>query len=167
MSDLSEFFFSSSPAVVRLQLLEISHPSFSTTYRVVRNAVGGVSVTHEGPAGPFAYTHYPMKIRVVGSGNDLDQSVEVSFGDLGQTLPNEIASAMEENTMHTKPTMVYREYRSDDLDAPLGTPLTLQITTIVFNRTGATFEAKPPAFNRTRTGELYTIAKFPMLRGFV
>lgn len=167
MSDLSDFFFGSSPATVRLQLLEISHPSFSTTYRVVRNAIGGISVTHEGPAGPFAYTHYPLKIKVVGSGNDLEQAMEISFGDVGQVLPNEIAAVMEANTTQTKPSVTYREYSSDNLTVPLGTPLTHEITTIAFNKQGATFTTKPPAFNRTRTGKLYTIAQFPMLRGFI
>jgi hypothetical protein len=167
MSDLSEFFFGSSPAVVRLQLLEISHPDFSTTYRVVRNAVGGVSVTHEGPAGPFAYAHYPLKINVVGSGNGLEQSLEVVFGDLGQVLPTEIAAVMQANTMQTKPILKYREYRSDDLTAPLSAVQTFQVTTVAFTKTGAAISAKPPSFNRTRTGELYTIEKFPMLRGFI
>lgn len=50
---------------------------------------------------------------------------------------------------------------------PVRGPFTLEINTIAFTKEGCTFSAKPPAFNRVRTGEYYTIEKFPMLRGFL
>lgn len=115
MSDLSQFFFSSPPAVVRYQLIELSHPNFTQTYRLVRNATNGLYVKHEGSAVPTFYTYMPMRLEEIGTDNSLDQSLEVSFGDLGSYLPLEIELISKNNAMDTKPTLVYREYRSDEI----------------------------------------------------
>lgn len=48
MSEYSEFFLNSPSTVVQLETLEISHPHFTKTYRVVRNATQGVTVDVEG-----------------------------------------------------------------------------------------------------------------------
>ncbi len=50
---------------------------------------------------------------------------------------------------------------------PMFGPFTMQINSIAFNKSGCTFTAKPKAFNRARTGEIYDIGRFPMLVGFV
>lgn len=113
MSELSDFFFTSAPAAVRFQLLEIYHPSFSTTYRIVRNSTGGVYVNHENEDFPTFYQYLPMRIEEIGSDNSMDQSLEVTIGDLGELIPIEIELATSANTMNTKPTLTYREYRSD------------------------------------------------------
>lgn len=167
MSELSEFFFTAPPAVVRLQLLEISHPNFSASYKVVRNAVGGVAVIHEDASGPHTYDYFPMEIRTMGSTGSMDQELEVTLGDLGEILPQELDNVREANGMQTKPTVIYREYSSADLLEPLFGPFTLLVNSIAFNKTGCIFTAKPVAFNRGRTGEVYDVGRFPMLRGFV
>jgi hypothetical protein len=50
---------------------------------------------------------------------------------------------------------------------PMFGPFTMQINSIAFNKSGCTFTAKPKAFNRARTGEIYDIGRFPMLAGFL
>lgn len=115
MTELADFFFTAPPAAVRFQLLEISHPSFSTTYRIVRNSPGGVYVNHEDEAFPTFYQYLPLKLEEIGSENNLDQSLNITVGDLGELIPTEIELANAANTMGTKPTLVYREYRSDDV----------------------------------------------------
>lgn len=324
MSNFSQFFLNTSSKVVRLDLLEFSHPDFSKLYRIVRNAVAGVSVTLEDTTtGVFAY--YPVKLSPTGSNNDLDQSIEVLFGDLGQMLPQELdrtvrptslvinggacigvwadssgnvigepflvgnggqffvpynATALQvgmndgggysdnqghwnisinggaatgvtptnrpwtssgglnpqypynqsgstapvqravtpgsvitiaitltaglssgsllvdgfgdpslpDNTDYgssststpgvwvhrdpnpgsiIKPTMIYRSYRSDDLTAPLDGPYKFQVNNISFKKEGATFSCGAPRLNYTATGEVYTMDRFPMLKGFL
>lgn len=166
--NLTEYFFASPPAVVKYQLFEISHPNFSSTFRIIRNAVygGEIDVTHEGPDGPYTYTHYPVEIKTMGSTGNMDQEMEITFGDLGTILPLQLDQIKEANGMQTKPTIVYREYSSEDLNEPMFGPFTLSINNIAFNKTGAIFTAKPIAFNRGRTGEVYDVGRFPMLRGF-
>lgn len=165
MSLLSAFFFATSPAIAQLQLLEIAHPAFSATYHFTRSILAGVVVTHEGGVGPFVYTYMPMSIKPVGSGNDMDQQIEVSIGDVGTVLPAELDSVANANKMTIKPTITYREYKSDDLTLPLYGPFVFQIDRISFNRSGATTTAKAAAFNKGRVGLYYTLSLFPMLKG--
>lgn len=166
MSDYSEFFLSSPRSVVQLQLLEISHPSFTQTYYLVRNARNGVTVTHE-DASVHDYTYLPMRITQSDSRDDLDAGINVQFGDLGVILPNELDQVYLDDTYQTPPVVRYRVYRSDDLTQPLYGPLVLQIRSISQDHEGAAFEGKAPRLNLNRTGRLYTVAEFPTVRGFL
>lgn len=165
MSAYSEFFLNSSKAVVQLQLLEISHPNFSQTFRLVRNARAGITVTHE-DATTRVYQYVPMKITQSSSRDDLDTGINVQFGDLGEILPRELDAIAASNGYNTPPTVKYRVYRSDDLTQPLYGPLTLQLRNVSLDELGSAFDAKAPRLNFTRSGLLYTFNAFPMLRGF-
>lgn len=166
MSSYAEFFLNSKSSVVQLETLEISHPNFTKVYRVVRNAVEGVSVTLE--TGDFAtFDYYPLQIENAGIRDDLDQSIKINLGDLGDVLPKELDEVSSNNGFGTKPIVVYRTYRSDDLSRPLFGPVTLEVSTFAFNREGSTFEAKAPSLNINKTGEVYSLDRFPMLRGFL
>jgi len=166
MSDYSEFFLSSKSSIVQLELLEISHPDFTQTYYIVRNATNGVTVTLE-DLSVQEFTYYPLKITNVGNREDLDFGLRIDLGDLGEVLPVEIDAISSASGFETKPTIKYRTYRSDDLTAPLLGPYTLEVDAFSFNREGSSFEARAPSLNINRTGELYKIDRFPMLRGFL
>jgi len=166
MSNYADFFLRCASSIVQLELLEITHPSFTKKYRIVRNAVEGVTVKLEtGEIATFDY--YPLQISVGASRDDLDQSIVVNIGDLGEVLPKEMDAVKEANSFLTKPNVLYRTYRSDDLTEPMLGPIFLQIEAFSFNKEGATFEAKAPALNVTKTGELYKFDRFVMLRGFL
>jgi hypothetical protein len=165
MSRYTDFFLNSGSHVAQLELLEISHPSFSQVYRIVRNKVGGVTVTLEdGSTQTFDY--YPVKITPTTSKNDLDQELTVDFGDLGTVLPQELDAVANDNTWDTKPVMLFRTYRSDDLGAPMLGPIRYEINVVPFKQQGATLQASAASLNQNATGELYTTDRFPMLRGF-
>lgn len=166
MSDYAAFFLNSPSSTVQLDLIEIEHPHFTQRYRKVRNARLGVTVTLEtGEEATFDY--YPLRIRPTGSADDLDQILKIDLGDLGEVLPLELDAVTEANGMGVKPIVRYRIYRSDDLSEPMYGPLLLEVQTFSFAREGASFEAKAPSLNINRTGELYHIERFPMLRGFL
>lgn len=166
MPDYAEFFLNSKSSVVQLELLEISHPDFTQTYYVVRNNTEGVTVTLEDLT-EQAFDYYPLKVTPAGSREDLDFGVRVDLGDLGEVLPVELDAVASASGYGTKPTVKYRLYRSDDLTAPMLGPYTLEVTAFSFTREGASFEAKAPSLNVNRTGELYRVDRFPMLRGFL
>lgn len=171
MSEYTEYFLNSKSSVVQLELLEITHPSFTKPYRIVRNAIRGVTVTLEGTApGNGASVHfdyYPLKITPNETRDNLDCAFNIEVGDLGEVLPIELDAVSAADTFETKPTVIYRTYRSDDLTKPLFGPLILEIGEINFNDTGAVFEAKAPSLNVSQTGEIYSVSRFPMLRGFM
>ena len=166
MATYSEFFLNSKSSVVQLELLEISHPDFTKVYRVVRNAVQGVTVTLETGASA-AFDYYPLRIENNGSRDDLDQSFTITLGDLGEVLPVELDSVADADGFSVKPVVTYRTYRSDDLSRPLFGPVLLEVESFAFNREGSTFTAKAPSLNINKTGEIYTLERFPMLRGFL
>lgn len=166
MSEYSEFFLKSSGSIVQLECLAISHPNFTKTYYVVRNAANGISATYENGV-TYAHDYYPMKIETLGARGDLDQGFNISFGDLGDIIPKELDAVFSADGFLEKPLLYYRTFRSDDLSKPLFGPLKLQITTFSFTREGAAFEAKAPALNINKTGKYYRPSKFPMLRGFL
>jgi hypothetical protein len=166
MSEYSEFFLNSGSNVAELECIEIIDPDFSQVYRKVRNAVNGVTVTHE-DGSVHEYEYYPLQIKPIGSGNDLDQVLEVQLGDLGNIIPKELDAKRAADSLRTKPILKYRTYRSDDLSAPLYGPITLEISSLPSTKEGWALRAEAPRLNMTATGELYTTTDFPTLRGFI
>lgn len=166
MSDIYEFFLSARSTVVRLECVEISHPNFSQTYRVVRNHVSGVTVTLE-TAATATFTYYPLRITRQGMADDLDFAIQVDWGDLGGIAPAEIARVKANDGFGTKPTVVYRTYRSDDLTTLLEGPITLEVSSVANDGEKCAFVAKAPTLNLNRTGEVYDKLRFPGLVGFL
>lgn len=164
MSAYTEFFLSGLRSAVQLELLEISHPNFLHTYRKVRNARKGVTVTLEDSTSK-TFDYLPMKLTNLGTRDDLDSGVGVSFGDLGKIIPKELTRIKEEDGFDTPPTVKYRTYSSNNLTAPLFGPINLEIKTFSTKREGCSFEAKAPQLNYSATGMLYKLDRFPMLRG--
>ncbi len=112
--ELADFFFTSHPAAVQLQTIEITHPNFTTAFRFVRNDPRGILAYNEGLDGPYPYAYLPMEIKTLGTTNSLDQSMEITLGDLGQIIPAQLQILSDGNGFQTKPVLVYREYRSDE-----------------------------------------------------
>lgn len=166
MSQYTEFFLNCPASIVQLELLEISHPNFTQTYYVVRNALAGVTVTHEDSTS-HDYVYYPMEIKPNGLTDNLDQKLTITFGDLGEVLPAELDAVNSAGGFTIKPTLKYRTYRSDALSVPLFGPLVLELSNLSFTDKGLSFDAEAPKLNNLTTGELYTIDRFPMLRAFL
>lgn len=166
MSKYTEYFLNSSSSVVQLELLEIAHPNFSKTYRLVRNNTKGVRVKLEdGIFYDFEYA--PIRISLSNEKNDLDQIIKIDLGDLGEIIPTELDLIETANSYSIKPSLKYRTFRSDDLETVLYGPLILEIKSFSFTREGSTFEAKAPSLNISKTGEIYSLDRFPMLRGLL
>jgi hypothetical protein len=167
MSEYSEYFLNSKASIAQLELIEISHESFSQTWRLVRNATRGVTVDHDSEETGVEYVYCPMRLELSGPKDDLDQTLRVTIGDVGEIIAKEIALVIADDTGDEYPTLKYRIYRSDVLTAPLFGPLNLQIKKVNMSPEGSQFEARAPSLNNNRTGELYSIARFPMLRGLL
>jgi len=166
MPDYATFFLNSLSSVAQLELLEITHPDFTQDYFIVRNATNGVTVTLEDLSSQD-FKYYPLKITSVGTRENLDFGVRVDLGDLGEVLPVELDAVAAAAGYGVKPVVKYRTYRSDDLTAPLYGPVTLEAGDFSFTRDGCSFEAKAPSLNISETGEIYSLDRFPMLRGFL
>lgn len=167
MTAYAEYFLNSRSDVVQLELIAVDHPDFTQPYRFVRNASAGVTVdlAPDDLAVDFAY--YPARIEQLGARDDLDSSIRIDLGDLGEIIPAEIDAVAEAGGFLTKPSVTYWVFRSDDLSAPMYGPLSLEAPTFSFNHEGCSFEARAPALNSNKTGERYTLDRFPMLAGWL
>jgi hypothetical protein len=77
-NDVLNYFLGSKRDVVALELLELSHPAFTQTYRIVRNARDGITVTLE-TAEVATFDYYPARIVELGDQRDLDTGIRVDF----------------------------------------------------------------------------------------
>lgn len=165
MPDYTEFFLNRAGSVIMLECLEFSHPSFSKTYYAVRNAPDGVTVTHE-DGSSHLYEYVPLKIDRGNTTDDLDQKINIMLADLGRILPPEVDAVLSGPDAHIAPKLKYRAYRHDDLSQPLISLQVLDVTGLSRDTDGLTsFEAKAPELNNSRTGNIYSLDRFPLLRG--
>lgn len=165
-TDYIQFFLNSRSSVVLIECIELIHPDFSQTHRVVRNVTNGVQVEHEDELF-YDYIYYPLKVTRKGTLEDLDYGLQIELGDLGGNLQREVDDISAADGFQIKPICVMRGYRSDDLTKPIHGPLRLEVNELAFNREGAQFDAVAPFQNQTSTGRLYTLNQFPMLRGLL
>lgn len=163
MPDLYGFYLDRPVGVVGYDTFEIKHSSFSQTYRIVRNAADGLTATTID--GEVFFSYYPLAFNKPKSDQTLDQNIELTFGDLGEILPNEIDRVINDSSFSEEPELIYRFYRSDSLGAPVS-ELGLRVKSISFNHEGAVLQASAKTIKATRTGEYYTVGRFSMLTGF-
>ncbi len=161
-----DYFLKGDPEEVRLQLIEVTHPSWINDYRYVQNSVNGVTVTHEDGT-QADYTYSPITIKKGKADDDLDQSITIGVADLGELLPFDIDRLRSGNHANVKPILNYREYLMSDLTKPVVSVLGLEVSDWQPNKEGSVFVCKAKEMNLTKTGIAYTLDKFPLLRGFL
>lgn len=167
MGTYSEYFLNSRSSIVQLELVEITHPNFTQPYRIVRNATDGVTVDLAPSELAVPFIYYPAKVEQLGARDDLDASIRVDLGEVGELVPNEMDQVREAGGFMTKPALRYWTFRSDQLTTPIFGPIHLEVPNFSFNEQGTSFEARAPSLNSTKTGERLTLDRIPMQRGFL
>lgn len=162
---LEEYLLGSDADEVLLETIELKHSNFSKSYFYVRNAINGLSARIE-TGGIANFEYIPLLIEPNSTEDDLSYSLGITFGDLGEILPVEFANIRANDNMLEEPTVVYRAYRSSDLESMVIGPVTLKVKTFSFNKTGAVFQAESSRDNSTSTGVNYGLNTFWMLRAF-
>lgn len=163
---LIDFFLNSNSDVIQYETIEVYHPNFSKTHRLVRNSTKNITVTLETSA-VVTFESASLNITRANSFDNLDNHLKIDMNDLGEIVPLELDLVTSANGFSIKPTLTYRVYRSDNLTSVLDGPYVYEITS--FNQTvdGCNFEAKPPALNVSKTGKIYSIKDFPGLGSFI
>lgn len=167
MSDYTEFFLAGRADAVQLELIELTHPNFTQAYRIVRNARDGVTVDLSPSELGVEFEYYPVKVEQMGARDNLDFSIKIDLGDVGEIVPAELDAVALAAGFQTKPTMRYWAFRSDDLSAPIFGPAELEVPNIAFAAEGASLETRAPQLNNNRTGERLTLDRFPTQRGLL
>lgn len=160
MADYTSFFFNASAAVIPLECIEISHPSFEKTYRFVRNDSNGII------AGGQSYVYQPMSISRSTVSNDLEQALAVTLADMSDEFSKSIKKINQSSSARVRPKCTFKVFRNDDLEFPLISRSGLEILSVSKDCKGlATFDAAAPQLNSNRTGIVYSIEDYPLLRG--
>ena len=166
MADIFEFFLNSSPTNVRLDTLSISHPNISREYNLVANKTDGLTATLEtGASQDFEYAPFGLEDSRLSS--NLDYGLQIRWGDLGEILPDEIENIKAAGGMGIAPQVIYRSFASNDLSSPMEGPLLLEMRDPTSDSRGTSFLAAPRNANDAGTGEIYSLTRFPMLRGAI
>ncbi len=168
MSDYSEYFLGGRIDTRAYELIEITHPDFTKPNRIVRNSdyAQALTVDLSPSEQDVEFVYYPAAIQQLGARDDLDTGIRMDLGDVGTIVPDEMDAVAEAGGYTEKPALRYWLYRSDNLTSPMYGPLHLEIPTFAFNSEGASFEARPPTLNSTKTGERLTTDRIPMQKGF-
>lgn len=162
-----DYFFGAPRGAARLQTVVISQPDFSKVWSLQSNCREGFWARLETGEQMF-FQYVPMLLKPLEDRGSLDFGMSITVGDLGEILPDEIQRARAAGTLRTSPpTVVYRSYRSDNLDRPMLGPITLRAQPITRSREGAQFDATAPQVNISKSGMLYRPDLFQTLWGFV
>jgi len=166
-SEYTDFYLRNSEGAWPLHTLQVNQVSFSKEYRFQPYYREGLWLRDESGQQQY-YQWMPLKLDSLSDRANLDFGLSVTLGDLGEFLPDEIQRARDAGTLVTDPAVVrYRIYRSNNLEAPMYGPITLQAKTIARTVQGAQFDAKAPQINATKTGMIYRTDLFPTLLGFL
>lgn len=164
MSETNEFYLDSSPSAVMLECVEVKHSLWPESLRFVRNHGDGVTVKHEDGLEYF-YQFVPLQLDRGATTNDLDQTIKITVGDLGEVVP-QLLKIIEDAESDEKPEVIYRSFSSENLDSPLWVIDGLFVDEDVGDDQATTFDASTPSANMNETGMRYTVEEFPGLRGF-
>lgn len=161
-----EFFLNGSREFAELETIELSHPDFSQTYRFVRNHMEGITAKTE--TGNYEFFEYrPIVFDILGFKDDLDQQLNISLGTLGEVLPKELARLKTNNGFLTKPSLIYRTYSSGNLDFIMQGPINLFAVEFLSRSDGTAINSQAENISASRTGEIFDLTRFFMLRGFI
>jgi hypothetical protein len=159
-------FMMTSPATdVLLETIELSHPSWSKTYRIIRNDCLGASLNTEN--GPFFFQYVPFNLRQSGDSGDLNKKISVELSDLGEIIPEEFRRMEDEGTLNTAPKMVVRCFSHRTGEMVLG-PVKLDIRgAVLIADKGCKLEASAKATMANSTGTVFDIERIPTIKAFL
>ena len=171
ITDIKSFHLDSTPATALLETLEISHSAWDKPIRIVTNHADGLTARNE--SGQYVvYQFAPLIISKGETSDNLDQSLKITLGDLGEIVPP-LIERIRERSSDELPQVTYRAYAYDAFAMALAkeTPIDiikgLGITSMSRDAQATTFEARTSDKNTLKTGRVYTLADYPDLKGLL
>jgi hypothetical protein len=123
-----------------------------------------VAVLEDGDNGLFHYC--PAALKFSNRDETLNRELVVDILDLGDVIRRQFKFIEQKNKISVRPKLIYRAYRSDDLDSPMVGPVEYEVQGVSFNLAGATLSASSRTLNNSKTGIIYNTAILPSMRKF-
>lgn len=171
VDDIKDFHLDSVSSVVLLETLEISHSLWPVPIRIVTNHPDGVAVTLENNQQAF-FEFIPLLIQRGNTSDDLDQTLNITVGDLGEVVPP-LIQKIRDASSDEKPQVIYRSFAFDAASMVLTkqTPIEiirgLSVAKMNQDYQATTFEAATSGKNSVKTGRTYNFKDYPDLRGLI
>ena len=171
VDDIKDFHLDSVSSVVLLETLEISHSLWPAPIRIVTNHPDGVAVTLENNQQAF-FEFIPLMIQRGNTSDDLDQTLNITVGDLGEIVPP-LIQKIRDASSDEKPQVIYRSFAFDAASMVLTkqTPIEiirgLSVAKMNQDYQATTFEAATSGKNSVKTGRTYNFKEYPDLRGLI
>lgn len=171
VDDIKDFHLDSVSSVVLLETLEISHSLWPDPIRIVTNHPDGVTVTLENSQQAF-FEFIPLMIQRGNTSDDLDQTLNITVGDLGEIVPP-LIQKIRDAFSDEKPQVIYRSFAFDAASMVLTkqTPIEiirgLSVAKMNQDYQATTFEAATSGKNSVKTGRTYNFKEYPDLRGLI
>lgn len=171
IDDIKTFHLDSSPAIALLETIEINHSAWDKPIRIVTNHADGLSARNE--LGQYVvYDFAPLLISKGETSDNLDQSLKITLGDLGEVVPPLIDKIRQQDSDES-PQVTYRAYVFDAgamqlvKETPIDIIKGLTITSMSRDVNATTFEAKTEDKNTLKTGRIYNSNDYPDLKGLL
>lgn len=171
IDDIKDYHLDSAPSIALLETLEISHSAWPEPLRIVTNHADGINVTLEDGISAF-FEFAPLLIKRGNTSDDLDQSLSITLGDLGEIVPPLIRQIRDAGS-DENPSVTYRAFAFDAASMtlvksrPIDVIKGLLIKTMSRDHQATSFEAKTSDKNATRTGRVYNLRDYPDLKGLL
>lgn len=171
INDIKDFHLDAAPSVALLETLEINHSLWSAPIRIVTNHADGVTVTLEDGTKAF-FEFAPLLIDKGNTSDDLDQSLSITLGDLGEIVPP-LLKIIRDADSDEQPQVTYRAFAFDVAsmtlmrDKPIDIVKGLKVNKMNRDHQGTTFEAKTTDKNTVKTGKTYNMTDYPDLKGLL
>lgn len=162
-------FLSSAPQAQReYRTLEIYHPNFDELLRFVQDNVDrDLPIESTAPRDPNTtqtFIAIAMGIKEPAENDEATPQLRIKLGAVADEVNDQINQISGDGYL-TPIQVIYRKYYSGDLSGPV-LVYELSAGNLEFKSyTEVNFTAEDADFARKRSGELYTLERFPTLRG--
>lgn len=171
INDITDLHLDSSPSIATLETLEVTHSLWPTPIRIVTNHADGVDAMLE--TGEIVHFEFaPLLINKGTTSDDLDQSLNITLGDLGEIVPPLIRQIRASDS-DEYPQVIYRAYAFDTAsmtfakDKPIDINKGLFVEQMSRDHQATTFDAKTPDKNTVKTGRPYSPDYYTDLQGLL
>lgn len=171
INDIKDIHLDCAPSIVPLETLEVRHSLWVKPIRIVTNHADGIDAMLEtGEIVNFEFA--PLLINKGKTSDDLDQSLNITLGDLGEIVPPLIKQIRAVDS-DEYPEVIYRAYAFDTASMtfvkakPIDINKGLYIEQMSRDHQATTFDAKTSDKNTVSTGRPYTTVSHPDLKGLL
>lgn len=164
MSNQASFFLTNTRSLYWIDTIEMNHPDFVDPFYFQNEYIDEDIVATNEDSQQVTYSYQLFEVKRNNVVADLDQGVGVTFADYKDVLKAAVNSANTSSPI----TVRYRVFRSDDLTSPMDFIQVLKVVNVSSSADGfVTFQAGAEQLNNVKTGDTYTLNKYPLLKGTI